>query len=105
MSVIQPEIVCMCSCAGSSEFNAAPLNTFPTQDFINRVAPYTDKIYVTSLAVNDSSGKTTGVTSMNGNIVVSSTGGAVTVNCSNNNTILKETAWFKANRTWPAGGV
>ena len=102
MSVIQPEIVCVCCCAGSSEFNAAPLNTFPTQDFIDRVAPYTDKIYVTSLSVNYSAGQTE---PMNGNIVVSSTGGAVTVNCSNNNTILKETAWFKANRTWPSNGV
>ncbi|MBQ2741146.1 MAG: MBL fold metallo-hydrolase [Clostridia bacterium] len=102
MSVIQPEIVCVCCCAGSSEFNAQPLNTFPTQDFINRVAPYTDKIYVTSLSVNYSGNQTV---SMNGNIVVSSMGGALTVNCSNNNTILKETAWFKANRTWPSNGV
>ena len=105
MQVIQPEVVCVCCCAGSSEYNAAPENTFPTQTFINNVAPYTDKIYVTSLAINDSSGKTTGFTSMNGNIVVSSTGGVLTVNCSNNNTILKETAWFKANRVWPSNGV
>ncbi len=105
MAKIQPEIVCVCCCAGSSEYNAAPLNTFPTQTFINNVASYTDKIYVTTLAVNDSNGKTTGFTSMNGNITVSSSGGEVTVNCSNNNTILKETAWFKANRTWPSNGV
>ena len=102
MSVIQPEIVCVCCCAGSSEFNALPLNTFPAQDFINRVAPYTNKIYVTSLSVSYSGDQTV---SMNGNIVVSSTGGEVVVNCSNNNTILKETAWFKANRTWPSNGV
>ncbi len=99
MQVIQPEVVCVCCCAGSPEYNAAPENTFPTQDFINNVAPYTDKIYVTSLTVNYSNNQTT---SMNGNIVVSSTGGEVTVNCSNNNTILKETAWFKQNRTWPS---
>ena len=105
MSVIQPEIVCVCCCAGSSEYNAAPENTFPTQTFINNVAPYTSQIYVTSLAINDASGKTTDFTSMNGNIVVSSVGGVVTVNCSNNNTILKETAWFKANRVWPTNGV
>lgn len=97
MQVIQPEIVCVCCCAGSSEY----ATSFPTQDFIDRVAPYTDKIYITSLAINNSSGKTTGFTSMNGNIVVSSTGGTLTVNCSNNNTILKDTDWFKANRTWP----
>ena len=105
MAKIQPEVVCVCCCAGSSEYNAAPENTFPTQTFINNVAPYTKKIYVTSLAINDSNGKTTGFTSMNGNIVVSSMGGALTVNCSNSNTILKETAWFKANRKWPSNGV
>ena len=102
MSVIQPEIVCVCCCAGSSEFNAAPLNTFPTQDFINRVAPYTDKIYVTSLSVSYSGNQTV---SMNGNITVSSLGKEVTVTCSNNDVILKETEWFKANRTWPTNGV
>ena len=102
MSAIQPEIVCVCCCAGSSEFNAAPLNTFPTQDFINRVAPYTDKIYVTSLSVSYSGNQTV---SMNGNITVSSLGKEVTVTCSNNDVILKETEWFKANRTWPTNGV
>ncbi len=102
MREIQPEIVGVCCCAGSSEYNAAPLNTFPTQDFINRVAPYTDKIYVTSLSVNYANNQTV---SMNGNIVVSAKGNSVTVNCSNNNTILKETGWFKANRTWPSNGV
>jgi hypothetical protein len=94
MQVIQPEVVCVCCCAGD-QYN------FPRQEFINRVAPYTDKIYVTSLTTSSGAG----YTSMNGNIVVSSTGGALTVNCSNNNTILKETAWFKQNRTWPTGGV
>ena len=102
MREIQPEIVGVCCCAGSSEYNAMPLNTFPTQEFINRVAPYTDKIYVTSLSVNYANNQTV---SMNGNIVVSAKGNSVTVNCSNNNTILKETEWFKANRTWPSNGV
>jgi competence protein ComEC len=105
MKKIQPEIVCVCCCAGSTEYNAAPLNTFPTQTFINNVAPYTDKIYVTTLGIAGSDGKTANFTSMNGNITVSSKGGEVTVNCTNNNTILKETAWFKANRTWPSNGV
>ena len=100
MQKIQPEVVCVCCCAGTDEYTTNKLNQFPTQDFINRVAPYTDKIYVTSLVATNSNG----FTSMNGNIVVSSKGGEVTVNCSNNNTILKETAWFKANRTWPSNG-
>ena len=40
----------------------------------------------------------------NGNVVVISTDGEVSVECSNNNTILKESKWFKENRTWPANG-
>ena len=116
LSVIRPEIVCVCCCCGSMEYikNQKDLaNDFPSQTFINNVAPYTDKIYVTSIATGtatyDSDGKITakpsGFTSLNGNIVVTSSGGEVTVNCSNNNTIFKETQWFKDNRTWPQNGV
>jgi hypothetical protein len=41
-----------------------------------------------------------GFTSMNGNIVISSSPNGIIVNCSNNNTILKDTEWFKKNRKW-----
>ena len=99
---IQPEIVCVCCCAGSSEYTSNNANQFPTQEFIDRVAVYTDKIYVTTLCVNYDE-KT--FTSMNGNIVAMSDGGEVTIACSSNNTILKETEWFSKNRTWPSGGV
>ena len=99
MSVIQPEIVCVCCCAGSSQHGTGP-TTFPTQAFIDRVGIYTDKIYVTTLMNNYSTGD---YESMNGNIIVSSDGVTVTVTCSNNNTILKDTDWFKANRIWPSG--
>ena len=100
MKKIQPEIVCVCCCAGSDEYTPnSPLDRFPTQDFIDRVGIYTDKIYVTTL-------NTTGreFMSMNGDIVVSSNGGEVNVTCSNNDVILKETTWFKENRTWSGKG-
>ena len=45
--------------------------------------------------------KDVGFSSMNGNITVLSSGGAVTVTCCNNDTVLKDTAWFQANRTRP----
>jgi hypothetical protein len=38
---------------------------------------------------------------MNGNVIVSSNGSNVDVACSNNNTLLKDTEWFKNNRTCP----
>ena len=69
---------------------------------INRVAKYTKNIYVTTLSVD---GSTSNFTSMNGDITVTSNGVDFSIHGSNNNTILKETDWFKANRTWPADGV
>lgn len=96
LDVIDPEIICVCCCAGSDEYTKNPDNMFPAQDFISRVCNYTDQIYVTSvIADNDA-----GFTSLNGNIVIVSNATGTTVNCSNNNTILKETDWFKKNRKW-----
>ena len=109
MEAISPEIVCVCACAGTSEYTDNAENQFPYQTFIDNVARYTSKIYVTSVVDNyvDKSNwsKEGTVKSMNGNIVVTSKNGKVEVNCSNNNTILKETDWFKNNRTWPNYGV
>ena len=102
LSVIQPEVVCVCCCAGSPEYTSESDNTFPSQEFIDRVAKYTDQIFCTSLATGvDLEGKKWEHTSMNGNIVVTSDGIDFTVVGSNNSTILKDTEWFKANRTWP----
>ncbi|MBR2375064.1 MAG: MBL fold metallo-hydrolase [Clostridia bacterium] len=97
LSVIEPDIVCVCCCAGSDEYKAKPENTFPTQAFVDRVAKYTKNVYVTTLA-NDTE---TGYESMNGNIVVYSQNGGISVRCSNNATILKDTDWFKQNRVCP----
>lgn len=102
LSVIQPEVVCVCCCAGSPEYTSESDNTFPSQEFIDRVSKYTDQIYCTSLATNvDLEDKKWEYTSMNGNIVVTSDGIEFSVVGSNNSTILKDTEWFKANRVWP----
>jgi len=118
LAAITPEIVTVCCCAGSSEYTKITDNMFPTQDFINRIAPYTTKVYVTTLAtytIETSSGtqylKYDGFTSMNGNIVVTVSNETTTVNCSNNNTKLKDSTWFNTTitlngetrkmRTWP----
>ena len=66
---------------------------------IDRVAQYTDRVYVTSLGDESAEG---GYVSMNGNIVVKSGRGGVMVECSNNDTLLKDTQWFKENRTAPS---
>ena len=99
LSVIRPEIVCVCCCAGSSEYTDANENQFPTQKFIDRVAPYTDKVYVTTLCVDYKNGE---FTSMNGNIVIYSVAGNVNLAFSANDKKLKDTDWFKKNRSVPA---
>ena len=100
LEVIKPEIVCVCCCTGSDEYTDDNAIMFPSQPFIDRVAKYTDLIYATTIVSNNEER----FKSLNGNIVVSLKDGVVTVNCSNNNVILKETDWFKKNRTWPADG-
>jgi competence protein ComEC len=98
MAAITPEYVCVCSCAGSSEYRAAPQNVFPSQGFVDRVAPYTDKVYITTL-VPDYAGNV--FLPLNGNIVFSVSGGIVTIICSNSNTKLMDTEWFLNNRVMP----
>lgn len=103
LEVIKPKVVCVCCCAGSSEYTSKNENQFPTQAFINRVSKHTSNIYVTTLCVNYSENK---FESFNGNIVVCSTGTAsVSLQMSNNSTKLKDTEWFKANRTLPDDAV
>jgi beta-lactamase superfamily II metal-dependent hydrolase len=96
LEVIQPKIVCVCCCAGSTEYTSNNDNTFPTQDFVDRVAPYTNAVYVTTLS------KAGGFESMNGNIRVISTAAGVTVDCTNNNLKLYETQWFENYRRRPS---
>ena len=99
LSVIKPKIVCVCCCAGTDEYTDNVENQFPTQAMIDRVAKYTNQVYVTSLGDENAP---EGYVSMNGNIVVTSDRKAVTVNGSNNNTLLKDTAWFQSFRKTPA---
>ncbi|MDE6655903.1 MAG: MBL fold metallo-hydrolase [Anaeroplasmataceae bacterium] len=122
LSKITPEVVCVCCCAGSSEYTDNVDNMFPTQDFINRIAKYTNRVYVTTLAKYEIASKdgkeypkVNGFESMNGNIVVTlDSDGNVVTTCSNNDRILKETEWFSSTivldgeerkmRTWPSDG-
>ena len=99
LSVIKPKTVCICCCAGSDEYTKTPENMFPAQAAVDRIAKYTDKVYVTTV-VSDAE---PGYKSMNGNINFHcDKGKEYTVTGSNNSVILKDTDWFKANRTWPS---
>ena len=105
MEKVKPQCVCVCSCMGSIEYSQYVYSgTFPTQDFINRVAPYTDRVYVTTYMSVKKSGNSYSndkYSSANGNIVFACTDGQVTMYFSNNNLKLKDTDWFKEYRTCP----
>ena len=99
MRKIKPKCICICSCMGTSEYTNDNAHQFPAQEFCDRIAPYTDRVYVTSYAADYSSGN---VISANGNIVFACTNGQITMYFSNNNTKLKDTEWFKQYRVCPA---
>lgn len=96
LSIIKPEIVCVCCCAGSDEYTDNPANQFPSQAMIDRVAPYTDKVYVTTMVDGE------GFKSMNGCIKVSVSSSEIKVTCTVTDTKLKDTDWFKSSRNCPA---
>ncbi|MBR2969914.1 MAG: MBL fold metallo-hydrolase [Clostridia bacterium] len=96
LQCIKPAKVCVCCCAGSPEYTDTINNQFPTKPFIDRISEYTENIYVTTMCVDYDNDL---YESMNGNIVIVVTAETVGVNCSNNNTILKQTDWYK-NRQW-----
>lgn len=111
---ITPENIAICTCAGTFEYADKPdeehpnahLNTFPTQEALDRMAKYTENIYVTSLGILNEDYSTQGFASMNGDIVFyygkseEESEKTLKLWCSNNSTILKDTEWFKENRTW-----
>ena len=63
------------------------------------MAPYTDRVYVTTMCVDYDAGT---FTSMNGNITVVTDANGLRVVCSNVDTILRDWDWFKAHRSCPA---
>ncbi|MCM1194874.1 MAG: MBL fold metallo-hydrolase [Corallococcus sp.] len=105
MEKLTPEYVCVCTCAGTSEYTKANENQFPTQQFIDNVAEYTDKVFVTTMVdfYCDTGWSSKGtVKSMNGNIVFScNADGEDMMYFSNNSIKLKDTDWFKEKRICP----
>lgn len=114
LNVIKPKYVMVCCCAGNVQYTQNLANTFPYQETIDRIAPYTDNVYVTTMGIisldnpelewNSSTNRwrNRGFTSMNGNIVFTCSNGAINVQCSNNNLKLKDTEWFKKYRDCPS---
>lgn len=97
LNVIKPKNVAVCCCCGTTEYTSNQANTFPAQAFIDRVSKYTRNIYCTTLIKDYKNGE---FTSMNGDIVFYTSENELKLFCSNGNTVLKDTDWFKANRKW-----
>ncbi|MDE6075731.1 MAG: MBL fold metallo-hydrolase, partial [Clostridia bacterium] len=95
LAKIKPKNVAVCCCAGSTEYTSNHDNTFPTQAFIDRISKYTANVYLTSLCVDYKGGK---FESFNGDIVFYMSDKKLSLWCSNNATLLKDTEWFKNNR-------
>ena len=98
MAAITPDYVCVCTCVGSSEYRAASENIFPSQGFINRIAPYTDNVYLTTYVPDYS---TNNYMPFNGNIVFLVSDKKITIICSNDDRKLKDSEWFRQNRIMP----
>ncbi len=92
LSAITPDICCVCCCGGATEYTANANTQFPAQAFIDRIAKYTSRVYITSMFNEET--KTN--ESMNGNIVLSFNGTTVGLKASNNLIRLKDTEWFNA---------
>lgn len=104
LEAIDPDYICICTCAGTSEYTDNKDNQFPYQSFIDNVAPYTDKVFVTTMVDNyvDSGWSSNGtVKSMNGDIVCYFNNNQINFRFSNNSLLLKDTDWFKENRVCP----
>ncbi|MDE7075740.1 MAG: MBL fold metallo-hydrolase [Clostridia bacterium] len=96
LAKIKPKNVAVCCCAGATEYTTNHDNTFPTQAFVDRISKYTANVYLTSLCVDYKGGK---FESFNGDIVFYMNDKKLSLWCSNNATLLKDTEWFKNNRT------
>ncbi len=101
LNEIKPKL-CVVSCvAGTDEYTDILANQFPTQDFINRISKWTEKVYVP--VVDDTESDDRSIFEMlNGDIIINSTQNGVEVIGSENNTLLKDTEWFKGFRDCPA---
>lgn len=91
LSVIKPKITVFTGVAGLDEYTKDIDRIFPSTFAINRLAKYTDKMYCLGAVRNGN------YESLNGNVIVKLENGEVVVECTNNNTLLKDTWWFNSD--------
>lgn len=115
LSIIKPKMCVVMCCCGTDEYTENIDNQFPTQAFIDRIAKYTDKVYITTTyeeyTIENDQINTSGFKPMNGNIIVSAGDGKIGLHASNNLTKLKDSEWIntiitingkdRPMRVWP----
>ena len=95
LEMLKPSVCVVCCCCGTNEYTIDYTNQFPTQQFINRIALWTDAVYATSVwdeTLNS-------FKDLNGNVIVSAGlddegKASYAVAASNNLIKLKDTEWF-----------
>ncbi len=100
LNAIAPSTCVVTCCAGNKEYASASSHSFPAQEFIDRIANYTENVYVTTLGSWDDKSHHE---PFNGTVVCSySSSSEETLSFSNNDTKLKDSQWMKENRTMPS---
>lgn len=100
LSAITPSMCVVTCCAGNKEYASDANHSFPAQEFIDRIALYTDRVYVTTLGSWEDKSHHE---AFNGNIVCAySSESQEDVTFSNNDLKLKDSPWMKQNRTMPS---
>jgi hypothetical protein len=98
LNEIKPQFIGVCTCVGTTEYTANPNTQMPAQYFINRVAPHTDAVYLTSRVINFDDNV---FEPFNGNIIFTVRNGNITVEGSSNSDKLLDTRWFQEYRLMP----
>ena len=104
LNKIQPQYIAITCVAGDDEY----AQTFPYQATIDRIAPYTDNVFVTSCremewSEEDNKWKSTSpCVPLNGTIIFTCTDGEISFTGTNNSVKFKDSDWFNTYRTTPA---
>lgn len=99
LSKAKPACCVVTCCAGNQEYASKKENSFPAQAFLNRIAVYTDRVYVTTLGDWSDTSKHS---PFNGTVVASySSSSQEALSFSASSAKLKDSEWMKANRTMP----
>ena len=99
LQATSPDAIVFECTAGNNEYASSPEHSFPAQETIDRIAPYTDRVYVTQQGDWEEPSR---FEPLNGTVVASyDERGDETFSFTGSDLPLKESEWFLENRTMP----